>query len=135
MVVRGEQQIAQGDFPTLQQQQHDQYTTVLACVAPGTSGRVSVILPDGQKPSDGAGWQSSQLACPTNPQANTLEPVGVVAPAAATSGYGVGQWAGGHCCTGGYRTCALPYAKPLGAPCSCSGEGFQFGIAAGYVCP
>ena len=134
MVVKNEQQVGQGDPDTLQQQQHDQFTAVLPCVIPGAAGRVTIILPDPQKPSEG-GWQSSPQACPANPSANTLEPVGVAAQAAAASGYGVGQWVGAHCCMGGYRTCRLSYGRPLGTPCSCSGEGIQFGIAAGYVCP
>jgi hypothetical protein len=84
MQVKNEQQIAQGPPDQLQQQQQDQFTAVLPCVQPAASGRITVILPDGQKPSDGQGWASSGQPCASDPHA--LEPVGVSPPpqAAAT---------------------------------------------------
>jgi len=88
MQVTNEQQVAQGDLAQLQQQQSDQYTAVLPCLAPGSDGRITVILPDGQKPSDGQGWASSGQSCPTDPNAQSLEPVGVSPPPAAAAATG-----------------------------------------------
>lgn len=91
MQVTSEQQVAQGDLVQLQQQQADQYTATLACVAPAGTGQVTVILPDGQKPSDGQGWGSTGQPCATDPNAQNLEPVGIVLPLqqqpAATTGW------------------------------------------------
>jgi hypothetical protein len=80
MQVKNEQVVAQGDPQDLQQQQADKCTSVLPCVPPGGSGQVTVILPDGQKPSDGQGWASSQNPCPSDPNTQNLEPVGVPVP-------------------------------------------------------
>ena len=80
MQVTNERQIAQGPQDQLQQQQADQCTAVLPCLAPAGSGQVTVILPDGQKPSDGQGWASSSQPCASDPNGQTLEPVGVAQP-------------------------------------------------------
>ena len=144
MQVNAENNVQQGDEDTLKQQQDEQYTAVLPCLAPGASGRVTVILPDGQKPSDGK-WASSQQPCPANPSADTLEPVGQAQeqpqdqqqdqPGAA----GVGQmWpsspyalppnaAGTHCCTGMMRA-PLQAPTMMGSPCHVYGLGY------GVVC-
>ena len=80
MQVTNEQQVAQGDQQQLQQQQAEQYTATLPCLTPGGAGQVTVILPDGQKPSDGQGWGSTGQPCATDPNAQNLEPVGVAPP-------------------------------------------------------
>jgi hypothetical protein len=82
MQVTNEQQVAQGDPQQLQQQQAEQYTATLPCLAPAGTGQVTVILPDGQKPSDGQGWGSTGQPCATDPNAQSLEPVGIAPPPA-----------------------------------------------------
>jgi hypothetical protein len=89
MQVTNEQQIAQGDQEKLQKQQAEECTAKLPCLAPSGTGQVTVILPDGQKPSDGHGWSSTGSPCAVDPNAQNLEPVGVVEqpgqqPSAAT---------------------------------------------------
>jgi len=91
MQVQNEQMVAQDDQDKLQQKQQNEITPILPCVLPKGSGRVSVILPDGKKPSDGSGWGSSQQPCPANPQGGTLEPVGV-ADQQAAAGYAYPPW-------------------------------------------
>jgi hypothetical protein len=80
MQVTNEQQLAQGDPQQLQRQQAEQYTATLPCLAPAGTGQVTVILPDGQKPSDGQGWGSTGQPCATDPNAQNLEPVGTAQP-------------------------------------------------------
>jgi len=77
MQVNDEQPVAQGSEDDLTQQQADDYTATLPCVPPNGSGQVTVILPEGQKPSD-QGWQSSGQPCPSDPDGQGLEPVGIV---------------------------------------------------------
>ena len=79
MQVTGEQQISQGSMDDMTQQQSDRCTAVLPCMTPGGSGQVSIILPDGQKPSD-QGWSSSGQPCASDPTAQNLEPVGILLP-------------------------------------------------------
>lgn len=114
MQVNAEQNVQQGDQDTLKQEQDEKYTAVLPCLAAGASGRVTVILPDGQKPSDGK-WQSSQQPCPANPSGDTLEPVGQAQDQAQDqqqpqpSAAGVGQmWFD-------QSPYGLPYGLPPGA--------------------
>jgi len=117
MQVTDEQQIQQGDQQTLQQVQQDQYTSTLPCLKQGDSGQVTVILPDGQKPSDG-GWASDQQPCPANPQSDTLEPVGIQTQdqqQAQAQGMQVGQQAYNW----GYSTYAQGYheCSTVQGPC------------------
>ena len=79
MQVTGEQQISQGSMDDMTQQQSDRCTAVLPCMTPGGSGQISIILPDGQKPSD-QGWSSSGQPCASDPTAQNLEPVGILLP-------------------------------------------------------
>jgi hypothetical protein len=83
MQVNNEDQVAQGEEDDLKQQQ-DQYTATLPCVDPGGSGQITVILPDGQKPSDGQGWKASGQPCASDPDGHGLEPVGIADQGAAT---------------------------------------------------
>lgn len=121
MQVTDEQQIQQGDQQTLQQVQQDQYTSTLPCLKQGDSGQVTVILPDGQKPSDG-GWASDQQPCPANPQSDTLEPVGVQSqdqPSQDQQAQAAGMQVGQQAYNWGYGTYAQAYygCSTVQGPC------------------